>query len=51
MMNVMRYVKRAPSRPGLPCADPESFVRGGPKASVYDQEIPQPHTAEQPTAL
>ena len=34
-----------------PCADPESFVRGGPKiVSEYDQEIPQSQTADNPVA-
>ena len=33
------------------CADPESFVRGGPKLeSEYDQEIPQSQTADNPMA-
>ena len=31
------------------CADPGSFVRGVQKVSEYNQEIPQPHTADQPT--
>ena len=33
------------------CADPESFVRGGPKiVSEYDKEIPQSQTADNPMA-